>query len=703
MATNDIVRIAGRQLAAAGGLDDLARRAAGAGRDTDPADGWKQPRTLVFMADRSIGDVVELDVHGAGEDAVIDLALGEVEVDDNTCAGIKLDATDEEAWHCIGALAPGSIQGIDGSGGGAGAHRSPVTRHVARHVALERLVLRDAHVDLAHLRGMTNLRMLRLERCTFEEGSTAAQLAHLDRLTELAIVNCTFDWRGFQPPATLRTFDASHAGIDGDAAARLARCTQLTQLMLDGATITDFGFLAALVVLERIELADTGIDDAGFAYLPCIARLTNVDLSRTKIGNATMRRLAAAQDLVWLLVTGTRITDAGLLNLHLCGALGVLWCSAPGVTGASLQTIGRLQRLVNLNITGIGATDAQMSALDRLAQLRHLHASGNAFTDQLASTCPNLLGRLREAALSETGIGQRVIRALGASACLESLFIQRCSNVTSLTRVLGNGQLKVLDADGCSNLAQFGELDGCIRLETLIASGTAIGARRLRGLGALTALRRLELGGTIASDELLERTISRMPLLERLDLDDTGVSDATLQQLVEHPSLRELRLSNTNVTSAGMVAVATCRRLELLHVRGTLFDNHGLAQLAALTRPVLELSTQAATPMSDIAGLLGALPHARAYGHAASSALDVARRIDEQLGVLGIPPPVAPNPSRLQFLDVRDCDVTVEALLELRRHPNLRAVWIPGPCRDAMPTRHKRGIDGTRAIWWAFR
>jgi internalin A len=106
-------------------------------------------------------------------------------------------------------------------------------------------------------------------------------------------------------------------------------------------------------------------------------------------------------------------------------------------------------------------------------------------------------------------------------------------------------------------------------LEVLHLGWTAIGDADLVHLAPLVKLRHLKLSGTSITDAGVRSL--RLPILERLELDETAISDAAIEALEASAfaSLRHLDLSYTRITPAAVPALNRLVGLRTLIVRGT--------------------------------------------------------------------------------------------------------------------------------------
>lgn len=98
----------------------------------------------------------------------------------------------------------------------------------------------------------------------------------------------------------------------------------------------------------------------------------------------------------------------------------------------------------------------------------------------------------------------------------------------------------------------------------------------------LTANARLK--GAQFGDAQLAALAPLAPVLHRLDLGETAVTDAGLAALGAMTELRRLHLDRTPVTDAGLAHLSALGRLESLNLHGTAVSDAGLAALRPLRR-----------------------------------------------------------------------------------------------------------------------
>jgi hypothetical protein len=87
-------------------------------------------------------------------------------------------------------------------------------------------------------------------------------------------------------------------------------------------------------------------------------------------------------------------------------------------------------------------------------------------------------------------------------------------------------------------------------------------------------INRLNLESTRVTDASLT-VIASMKSLTELDLSQCAVSDDGIQALANHPALRQLWLSNTQITDASLKTLATIPKLERVAIDGTAITDQG--------------------------------------------------------------------------------------------------------------------------------
>ena len=158
---------------------------------------------------------------------------------------------------------------------------------------------RIADAGLAHLAGMTRLKML-----GFHEGNdypqvTGSGLAHLAGMSGL------------------ERLDLGRLPLTDEGMARMSGPAGLRELLVYNTGLTDTGLasLATLPSLEELHAHDTMVRGPGLARLAAPECLRVLDLARTPVDDAGLAYLSGLKGLVELDLSETNVTDAGLKHL----------------------------------------------------------------------------------------------------------------------------------------------------------------------------------------------------------------------------------------------------------------------------------------------------------------------------------------------------------------------------------------------------
>lgn len=172
-------------------------------------------------------------------------------------------------------------------------------RYLAKHTHLESLWLfLDCLTDagLAHLAGLTELKVLRLARC---ERVTGAGFRHLKKLSKL------------------RELEARGLPIADASLVHLSGLKNLEYLNLRETKLVGPGFksLAGLSRLTRLECGGPGVLDKGMPHLARLKSLERLDLARAQITDAGLKVLSPLHSLEALDLTGAKISAAAIRSL----------------------------------------------------------------------------------------------------------------------------------------------------------------------------------------------------------------------------------------------------------------------------------------------------------------------------------------------------------------------------------------------------
>lgn len=291
---------------------------------------------------------------------------------------------------------------------------------------------------------------------------------------------------------------------------------QRLRLAVGSATAETLVQLAALGDLEELFLQDAPLDDAALA-----------ELLR---GTPRVKRLGMCRL--------DRITDAGLESLRECGGLRVLaLIEMKGITGQALPILARLPGLRVLDLRHCGQLGPQdFAQLVSIPELTDLTLGGRPIDDGV------LVAVARHPAITSLSIEDaqltrdcltRLANLPAVAARLLSLAFTRCPGITDQT-LQALPRLPRLEALALREIRLRGAF-----LQDLRDAGDP--PLKLRALAITEAL---------VTDDALNVLPLVCPALERLDLrGNRDVTDQVLVMLRQLPTLQEVRLERTAVTS----------------------------------------------------------------------------------------------------------------------------------------------------------
>jgi hypothetical protein len=191
----------------------------------------------------------------------------------------------------------------------------------------------------------------------------------------------------------------SHSrGIKGPGLKHLKGMSKFRNLGLEGTQIDDAGLVGVkdLTQLRALSLPP-GVGDAGFVHLAGLTDLEQLSLfSLPKLTGPGLKHLAKLEKVTELNLAGTGVTDAGLASVkalrqlrrltlpagvsdeglvHLAEMTGLEELSLGGqekLTGVGLKHLAKLSKVKNLYLGGTGVTDDGLAGLTGLKQLDSL-------------------------------------------------------------------------------------------------------------------------------------------------------------------------------------------------------------------------------------------------------------------------------------------------------------------------------------------
>ncbi|HYO83399.1 MAG TPA: amidohydrolase family protein [Bryobacteraceae bacterium] len=394
----------------------------------------------------------------------------------------------------------------------------------------------DINDQLVALAGLTKLEKLHFSLHFLTNVNVQDKgLAHLKGLTELKELRLT------------------QSRIKGSS---LAPFTKLRKLELSYSTFADEGmqYLAGMKDLEYLALRDTLVSDEGLKHLAALANLEALDLSGTRVSDAGVRHLTGLKKLRKLNLLGASVTDESAQVLAGLPLLEEVNLYRTLVTNAGLAALGGLKNLTSLDIRYSRASAAGVAELKRSRPQMHIEFQDSApVTARAFDPAVSLKPGTRTLDLARSGVSDQHLKQIAATAGLEVLRLDHTEITDAgLAALSGATSLRELNL---SHTAITGKaLAALPAVERLSLSNCEIGDEGVEHLVKNPRLQQLDLSYTDISDRALG-TLRKLPALVHLDLTATEAADEGLASLAGLPALRSLRLSYTRITDTGFPAL----------------------------------------------------------------------------------------------------------------------------------------------------
>jgi Leucine-rich repeat (LRR) protein len=464
------------------------------------------------------------------------------------------------------------------------------------------VALRSEHVPGLSLRGQPVLPL--------------AKLTEVPELTALVLDDTPTDDDDLaELHLALKRLYLQHTRVsDAGVAVLVTRDPQLEVLDLEGCAVGDPAITAivALANLHALDLAGTRITDTGGAALGALHQLEILDLGKTKVAARTIaaiRPLALRELFIPQTLVGPEIATLGgyapgivrfdassLASEYKPSDADVAWlANAPNLVEAALSEAKvddkiaiPIAALPHLRELRLAATKITNAAVKKIATRTELHELDLADTpvDDASAAAMLAFPELHMLRLDGTPIGDAAF-TVTPGAKLTELYI-------SSTKISDTGA-QILD-----------------RLPHLVALGlgtTKIGGATIERIAKLRDLRTLVLAKT-RTDKL--DLLGDLHALEQLFLEDTWLGDAELAKLSALDKLRVLHVEQTNVSDESLDVLRGFTRLEEL----TIGDTQVSAAVLAIDWPRLHTWSLLGLQLRDAD--LAALAH-----HASLIALDL--------------------------------------------------------------------------------
>jgi internalin A len=309
------------------------------------------------------------------------------------------------------------------------------------------------------------------------------------------------------------------------------------------ATDSDMEWIGGLKDLKRLDLSLTYVSDRGIERLAKLERLEELNLDTAEsITDAAVAFLRANHRLRRLNLRGTDVTDTGLEYVATLTALTSLDIRETQVTDVGLEHLAALSQLEELDLGGNKISGVGLDVLKLLPKLRKLSFQGIQRRNGGVCWAPVVSDAELEtisllAGLEDLNIGWGVGLGLPDPAAPARPLSEMDCHLNGGTRVTDLGVAKLASLK---------------RLRRLNLSGSSITSVGLKSLSALPSLERLSLWNAKGLNDSAGAVLRTFHSLAALDLSSTPVGDGVLRELATLPRLRNLYLTDTRVTAAGL-------------------------------------------------------------------------------------------------------------------------------------------------------
>jgi len=289
-------------------------------------------------------------------------------------------------------------------------------------------------------------------------------------------------------------------------------------------------------------------------------QIVEIDLTSTWVTDDDLAKIAKLEQVRKLTFSYTKITDLGLEHLRPLRHVTYLNCYyCEYITDGGIAFLKRWEDLEYLNVRGSEVTSRVFEHLARMKKLKMLDVGFSRVNDDGFDALASLekLEELHIGGDKMTGLALPLLRLLPSLKRLDVNGSQRTDsgrwglvltdvNVESLSAL---AQLEVLNMGGAL-VTDVGmkALEPLLNLQILDLSRMDLTPKGLEPLTKLPKLRRLNLWHSTRIDDGAAQYLLQMKTLETLDLSETSVSDALLNQLEGMKQLKAVFLAGARVT-----------------------------------------------------------------------------------------------------------------------------------------------------------
>jgi len=308
--------------------------------------------------------------------------------------------------------------------------------------------------------------------------------------------------------------------------------------------------------LQYVSLpAAAAITDDDLHHFVALPNLIGLDLSQSLITDAGLETIAQIERLKNLKLFRVNVSDQGIAALGALPNLDMLNLDSTPISGRALETISSFPKLRSLTLTSTDIDAAGLAALQNLSSLNTLNlAKLKSFTpDMIAAIAPH--PNLATLSLTFNPVGSSIRDLVGSK-------VQHLNFLNA----------KVNDEDG----VVLGELSELVNLS---ANGNPIGDATIAAIAGLPKLNLLQIPATAVTDAA-GPDFARMTRLRTLWIDETSVGDAFVADLADLP-LQTLSLRKTAITDESLKVLAGIQTLKNITLSDTAVTEAGVAALQA--------------------------------------------------------------------------------------------------------------------------
>jgi Leucine-rich repeat (LRR) protein len=288
--------------------------------------------------------------------------------------------------------------------------------------------------------------------------------------------------------------------------------------------------------IVEIDLTLTWTAEEDLARIAVLTELRKITLAHVKISDLGLGQLRPLKNVIYLNCFYCEyITDGGIAYLKDWQNLEYLNVRGSEVTSRVFEHLGKMKKLKVLDVGFSRVNDDGFDALSSLEQLEELHIGGDKMSG-LALPLLRLLPGLKHLDVN----GSQRTDSGRWGLMLTDVNIESIAALTQL-EVLNMGGAIVSDVG-------MRALEPLVNLHTIDLSRMEITAQGLEPLTKWPKLRRLNLWQAARIDDKAASYLLRMKGLEVLDLGDTAVTDALLDQLEGMKQLKTLFVGGPKIT-----------------------------------------------------------------------------------------------------------------------------------------------------------